>query len=91
LNFTYNVTFNLLAFLNYYKYYPIGQLAHITCTYSHLLDESDANKCNSFLRTLVGAEIAKGYYPAITISLFTSKGRANTRAQLVATSSTYLT
>jgi hypothetical protein len=64
----------------------------VTCTkHSHSLDESDANKRNSFLRTLVGAEVAKGYHPATIIGSLTSEGRADTRAQLAAAGGTYLT
>jgi hypothetical protein len=64
----------------------------ITCyEHSHLLDESDASKRNNFLRKLVGAEVAKGYYPAEIISSLTGKGRADIRAQLAAAGGLYLT
>jgi hypothetical protein len=90
-----DVSFNLLAFPDHYEYQPIGQskgLVLVTCTkHSHSLDESDANKRNSFLRTLVGAEVAKGYHPATVIGSLTGEGRADTRAQLAAAGGTYLT
>ena len=64
----------------------------ITChQHSHSLDESDANKRNSFLRKLVGAEVAKGYHPAEIIGSLTGKGRADARARLAAAGGTYLT
>ena len=63
-----DVSFNLLAFSTHYEYYPRSQLKHsdlVTCLqHSHSLDESDANKRNSFLRELVGAEVTNGYPPA---------------------------
>jgi hypothetical protein len=78
-----DVTFNLLAFLDYYEYWPIGQsgdLASITCTqHLHSLDESDANKRNSLLRQLVGAEVAKSYHPAVVIGSLRGEGLAKAR------------
>jgi hypothetical protein len=90
-----DVTFALLAFFNHYEYWPISKLGDveaITCLeHSYSLDESDANKRNSFLRALVGAEVAKGYYPTAIISSLNGEGRADARAQLAAASGAYLT
>jgi hypothetical protein len=55
------------------------------------LDESDANKRNSFLRQLVGAEVANGYPPAAVIGSLTGSGRADARARLAAAGGAYLT
>ena len=64
----------------------------ITCyQHSHSLDESDANKRNSFLRKLVGAEVTKGYHSTEIIGSLTGKGRADVRARLVAAGGTHLT
>jgi MULE transposase domain len=88
------VSFHLLAFPDHYEYHPTSQsdsLDLITCSrHSHSLDESDANKRNSLLRALVGAEVAKGYHPAAIISSLTGDGRPNTRALLATAGGAYL-
>jgi hypothetical protein len=55
------------------------------------LDEIDANKRNSFLRLLIGAEVTKGYHPATIIGSLTRAGRPEVRARLAAAGGTYLT
>jgi hypothetical protein len=55
------------------------------------LDESDANKRNSLLRQLVGAEVAKGYHPAAVIGSLRGEGLAKARDRLAAAGGTYLT
>jgi MULE transposase domain len=90
-----DVSFTLLAFPTHYEYYTIsqsGDLGLITCSqHSHSLDECDANKRNSLLRKLVGAEVAKGYHPATVIRSLTGEGNADARAQLAAAGGAYLT
>ena len=89
-----DVSFKLLAFTDHWEYWPrkSGDLALITCQYhEYSLDETDANKRNSFLRALVGAEVAKGYYPATIIGSLTGEGRPESRAQLIATGGAYMT
>ena len=90
-----DVSFTLLAFPTHYEYHPIGQskdLSLVTCPqHSHSLDESDANKRNSFLRQLVGAEVANGYHPAAVVGSLIGTGRADARARLVAAGGAYLT
>ena len=90
-----NVTFALLAFSDHYEYWPIGKSGDvdtITCSeHSHLLDESDANKRNSLIRKLVGAEVAKGYHPAAVIGSLMGNGSADARARLAAAGGRYLT
>jgi hypothetical protein len=61
------------------------------CEHSYLLDKSNASKRNNFLWKLVGAEVAKGYYPAEIIGLLTGKGRADVCVQLAAAGGLYLT
>jgi hypothetical protein len=55
------------------------------------IGRSDANKRNSLLRSLVGAEVAKGYHPAAIIGSLTREGQPDTRAQLAAAGGAYLT
>jgi hypothetical protein len=86
----YDVTFQLWNFRDHVEYRPNGQSLSITCQHAHSLDESDANKRNSFLRALTGAEIAKGYPPAMIIRSLNGNGRADARARLVATRSAFL-
>jgi len=90
-----DVTLKLLAFPDHYEYHPIGQssvLDLVTCSqHSHSLDESDAHKRNSFLRKLVGAEVANGYHPTAIISSLTGQGRADARARLASAGGAYLT
>jgi hypothetical protein len=54
------------------------------------LDESDANKRNSFLRKLVGAEVANGYPPAAVIRSLIGDGRADVHARLAFIGGAYL-
>jgi hypothetical protein len=70
------VSFALLCFLDHYEYWLVRRPRdQVTCIqHSHLLDESDANKRNSFLRTLVGAEVAKEYYPVAIIGSLSGEG-----------------
>jgi hypothetical protein len=90
-----DVTFHLLAFSDHYKYWPAkkpSDVDFITCLgHSHSLDESDANKRNSFLRKLVGAEVANGYPPAAVIRSLIGDGRADARALLASAGGAYLT
>ena len=90
-----DVTLKLLAFPDHYEYHPISQssvLGLVTCLqHSHSLDESDAYKRNSFLRKLVGAEVANGYPPAAVIGSLTGQGRADARARLASAGGAYLT
>ena len=89
-----DVSFALLEFLNHFEYHLLGQSYNvnlITCPHhSHLLDEIDANKRNSFLRQLVGAEVAKGYHPVAIIGSLTKAGKPESRARLAAAGGTYL-
>jgi hypothetical protein len=85
-----DVTFQLLKFENYVEYYPNGQSLSITCQHAHSLDESDASKRNSFLRALAGAEIAKGYPPALIIRSLNGNGRADARVRLAAAGGAFL-
>jgi hypothetical protein len=91
----YDVSFLILAFPKYYEYHLVRQLRDldlVTCLqHVHSLDESDAAKRNSFLRKLVGAEVANGYPPAAVISSLTGQGRANARVRLASAGGTYLT
>ncbi|KAH9203596.1 hypothetical protein DL95DRAFT_501919 [Leptodontidium sp. 2 PMI_412] len=88
-----SVSFTLLAFPDHYEYQPTSQSRNsdqITCIqHSHSLDESDANKRNSFLRKLVGAEVANGYPPAAVIGSLIGNGRADARARLASAGGTY--
>ncbi len=90
-----DVTFALLALSDQDEYWPISKSSDVdivTClSHSHSLDESDANKRNSLLRLLVGAEVAKGYYPAAIIGSLIGNGRPDTRARLAAAGGAYLT
>ena len=92
---SYDVTFALLAFSNHYEYWPIGESSDevelVTCPeHSHSLDKSDANKCNSLIRTLVGAKVSKGYHPTIMIRSLRGDRPTESCAQLVATGGAYL-
>lgn len=55
------------------------------------MDKSDAAKRNSFLRKLVGAEVANGYPPVAVIGSLTGNGRADARARLASAGGAYLT
>lgn len=85
-----DVTFQLLKFKNHYEYRPNGQSPSVTCQHAHSLNESDANKRNSFIRRIAGAEIAKGYPPALILHSLSGNGRADARARLAAASGAYL-
>jgi hypothetical protein len=85
-----DVTFQLLKFEDHVEYRPNGQSLSITCQHAHSLDESDANKRNSFLRALAGAEIAKGYPPALIIRSLNGNGRADARVRLAAAGGAFL-
>jgi hypothetical protein len=90
-----DVTFALLAFSDHYEYWPIGKSGDeelVTCVrHSHSLDESDAYKRNSFLRHLIGAEVANGYPLAAVIGSLAGQGRADARVRLAAAGGAYLT
>jgi hypothetical protein len=86
----YDVTFQLLKFGDHVEYRLNGQSLSITCQHAHSLDESDANKRNSFLRALAGAEITKGYLPALIIRSLNGNGHADTCVQLAAARGIFL-
>jgi hypothetical protein len=81
----YDFSFALLEFLNHVEYQPISQQDH-----DHSLDESDANKRNSFLLGLVQKEITRGFAPAIIISSLRPAGRLDIRAKLDSVGGRYL-
>jgi hypothetical protein len=89
-----DVSFALLVFPDHYEYHPFSQskaLNQVTCMqYSYSLDESDTNKRNSFIRRLVGAEVANGYPPVAVIGSLIGNGRADARAHLASVGSAYL-
>ena len=55
------------------------------------MDETNANKRNSFLRELVGAEVINGYPPAAIIGSLIGQGRPDVRTRLAAAGGAYLT
>jgi hypothetical protein len=54
------------------------------------LDESDANKRNSFLWKLVGAEVVNGYPSVAVICSLFGDGRADARTRLASAGGAYL-
>jgi hypothetical protein len=59
-----DVAFHLLEFQDHVEFHAIS---HQPLIHSHSLDESDANKRNSLLRSLAGKDVAKGYLLAAVI------------------------
>jgi hypothetical protein len=72
------------------EYRPNGQSPSITCPHAHSLDESDANKRNSLIRGIAGAEIAKGYPLVAVICALNGSGRADARERLAAARGAFL-
>jgi hypothetical protein len=83
-----DVAFSLYIYSDHVELYTSG--SHPT-NHSHLLDESDANKRNSFLRGLAQQDIAKGYAPAAVIGLIQGHRKSEVRERLAAAGGTYLT
>ncbi|CAM6004646.1 unnamed protein product [Sphagnum balticum] len=79
-----------LEFSDHWEYWINSRSVLASCLHSHSLDESDANKRNSFLRKIAGAEVAKGYHPASVIGSLRGAGRSEARALLAAAGGTLL-
>jgi hypothetical protein len=83
-----DVAFQLLEFTDHVE---IHAISHTSLIHSHSLDESDANKRNSLLRTLVGKEVAKGYAPAAVIGSLRGLGDIASQLRLASAGGAYLT
>jgi hypothetical protein len=81
----YDFSFVLLEFPNHIEYRPISQQDH-----DYLLDESNANKRNSFLLGLVQKDITRSFAPAIIISSLRPAGRLDIYAKLDSVGGRYL-
>ena len=83
-----NVTFRILQFVDHVEFQLNGnQLTN----HDHSLDESDANKRNSFLRDLLARDISKNYAPAAVIGSIRGNGQSDTRERLNDAGGRYLT
>jgi hypothetical protein len=77
--------FALLEFENHVEYHPLSQQNH-----DHSLDESDANKRNSFLLSLVQKDVSRGFAPAVIIGSLRPVGRPDIRTKLDLAGGKYL-
>jgi hypothetical protein len=83
-----DVSFRLLEFSDHVEFTCLG-ITHIFTNY--LLDESNANKRNSFLRGLAQFDVAGGHAPAAVISSIRGHGKSEAEARLNAAGRAYLT
>jgi hypothetical protein len=84
------VAFKIIEHADHVEFHVTGNQP---TNHDHSLDESDANKRNSFLRGLLQKDIAKGYAPAAVIGSIRGDSRSADQAKrirLAAAGGTYL-
>ncbi|TAQ84793.1 hypothetical protein B7494_g6880 [Chlorociboria aeruginascens] len=84
-----DVSFVIHEFENHVEFYHVTGQSN--CQHTHSLDESDANKRNSLIRTTIQQDIAKGYAPAAVIGAIRGNSRIDIRMRLNSIGGLYLT
>jgi len=82
-----DVAFAIYEFEDHVEFEPSGDSP---TKHDHSLDESDANKRNSFLRDLLANDIARNLAPAVMVGSIRGDGQSDTRARLNSVGSRYL-